>query len=201
MKEQLIQSIVDAGRFLYGRGWSPATSSNYSCRLNDSEVLVTVSGKHKGQLTMDDVMRVDYLGKPLDDKRPSAETLLHTQLYQWREDIGAVLHTHSVQATVLSQLHTGSQLELSDYELLKAFEGISTHATSVVIPIFDNTQDMPALARQVETYLHEHPATPGYLIRGHGLYTWASDMPACLRQVEAFEFLFECELLKKRIAP
>ncbi|MDO9320619.1 MAG: methylthioribulose-1-phosphate dehydratase, partial [Pseudomonas sp.] len=32
-RQQLAQQIVDAGRFLYSRGWSPATSSNYSARL------------------------------------------------------------------------------------------------------------------------------------------------------------------------
>ena len=49
-REHLSQEIINAGRFLYGRGWSPATSSNYSTRLSASEALLTVSGKHKGQL-------------------------------------------------------------------------------------------------------------------------------------------------------
>ena len=48
-REHLAQEIIDAGRFLYGRGWSPATSSNYSTRLSPTEALLTVSGKHKGQ--------------------------------------------------------------------------------------------------------------------------------------------------------
>ncbi len=49
-REQLTQQIIEAGRFLYGRGWSPATSSNYSARLAADRALLTVSGKHKGQL-------------------------------------------------------------------------------------------------------------------------------------------------------
>ncbi|MGF6153528.1 methylthioribulose 1-phosphate dehydratase [Pseudomonas fluorescens] len=194
-REQLAQQIIDAGRFLYGRGWSPATSSNYSTRLSATEALLTVSGKHKGQLGMDDVLATDMSGSSLEPgKKPSAETLLHTQLYNWRADIGAVLHTHSVNATVLSRLLQGPVITFEDYELQKAFSGISTHESKVRVPIFDNDQDIERLASKVQPWLDDHPDCVGYLIRGHGLYTWGPKMSDALRQIEAFEFLFECEL-------
>ncbi|MBU6958417.1 methylthioribulose 1-phosphate dehydratase [Pseudomonas sp. CVAP len=194
-REQLAQQIIDAGRFLYGRGWSPATSSNYSTRLSATEALLTVSGKHKGQLGMDDVLATDMSGNSLEPgKKPSAETLLHTQLYNWRADIGAVLHTHSVNATVLSRLLQGPVITFEDYELQKAFSGISTHESKVRVPIFDNDQDIGRLASKVQPWLDDHPECVGYLIRGHGLYTWGPKMSDALRQIEAFEFLFECEL-------
>ena len=147
----LTRQIIDAGRFLYGRGWSPATSSNYSARLDAERALLTVSGKHKGQLTEDDVLATDLAGNSLEPgKKPSAETLLHTQLYAWRAGIGAVLHTHSVNATVLSRLTAGDRLLLEDYELQKAFAGVTTHEGQVVVPIFDNDQDIARLAGQVQ---------------------------------------------------
>ena len=205
-RELLTRQIIDAGRFLYGRGWSPATSSNYSARLDAERALLTVSGKHKGQLTEDDVLATDLasgtawckhtVGRPL---RPSAETLLHTQLYAWRAGIGAVLHTHSVNATVLSRLTAGDRLLLEDYELQKAFAGVTTHEGQVVVPIFDNDQDIPRLAGQVQQWLDAHPDCVGYLIRGHGLYTWGPQMSDALRQIEAFEFLFECELKTRQV--
>ncbi|RON06689.1 methylthioribulose-1-phosphate dehydratase [Pseudomonas brassicacearum] len=194
-REQLAQQIIDAGRFLYGRGWSPATSSNYSARLSATEALLTVSGKHKGQLGIDDVLATDMSGNSLEPgKKPSAETLLHTQLYNWRADIGAVLHTHSVNATVLSRLLQSPVVTFEDYELQKAFSGISTHESKVRVPIFDNDQDIERLASKVQPWLDSHPDCVGYLIRGHGLYTWGPKMSDALRQIEAFEFLFECEL-------
>lgn len=194
-REQRSQAIIDAGRFLYSRGWSPATSSNYSARLTSAEVLLTVSGKHKGQLTPEDLLAVDMDGRSLEvDKKPSAETLLHTQLYRWRPEIGAVLHTHSVNATVLSRLCLSESLVFADYELQKAFSGIATHESQVVVPIFDNDQDIERLAARVQPWLDQHPDCVGYLIRGHGLYTWGAQMRDALRQIEAFEFLFECEL-------
>lgn len=194
-REHLSQAIIDAGRFLYGRGWSPATSSNYSARLTSAEALLTVSGKHKGQLTVDDLLAVDMNGRSLEDgKKPSAETLLHTQLYRWQPEIGAVLHTHSINATVLSRVCLSDSLVFADYELQKAFSGIATHESQVLVPIFDNDQDIERLAARVQPWLDEHPDCVGYLIRGHGLYTWGAQMNDALRQIEAFEFLFDCEL-------
>ncbi|MDB6143450.1 MAG: methylthioribulose-phosphate dehydratase [Pseudomonas sp.] len=194
-REQLAQEIIEAGRFLYSRGWSPATSSNYSTRLSANTALLTASGKHKGQLGQDDVLVTDLSGNSLEPgKKPSAETLLHTQLYRCRPDVGAVLHTHSVNATVLSRLTPGDHLLLEGYELQKAFAGVATHESAVRVPIFDNDQDIARLAAKVQPWLDAHPECPGYLIRGHGLYTWGAHMSDALRQIEAFEFLFECEL-------
>ncbi|NQD92949.1 methylthioribulose 1-phosphate dehydratase, partial [Pseudomonas sp. CrR25] len=122
------------------------------------------------------------------------ETLLHTQLYSWKPEIGAVLHTHSVNATVLSRLCLADSLVFADYELQKAFSGITTHESQVEVPIFDNDQDIARLAAKVQPWLETHPDCVGYLIRGHGLYTWGAQMSDALRQIEAFEFLFECEL-------
>jgi methylthioribulose-1-phosphate dehydratase len=194
-REQLARQIIDAGRFLYGRGWSPATSSNYSARLGPDRALLTVSGRHKGELGPDDVLETDLAGNSLEaGKKPSAETLLHTQLYAWKPEVGAVLHTHSVNATVLSRLTLSDSLVFADYELQKAFAGIDTHESQVLVPIFDNDQDIARLASRIQPWLDAHPDCVGYLIRGHGLYTWGPRMSDALRQVEAFEFLFECEL-------
>lgn len=201
-REQLSRAIIDAGRFLYGRGWSPATSSNYSARLTSAEALLTVSGKHKGELGMDDLLAVDMQGASLEEgKKPSAETLLHTQLYRWKPEIGAVLHTHSVNATVLSRITLSDSLVFADYELQKAFTGISSHECQVEVPIFDNDQDIARLAAQIQPWLDEHSDCVGYLIRGHGLYTWGAQMSDALRQIEAFEFLFECELKVRALQP
>lgn len=199
-RETLARQIIEAGRFLYARGWSPATSSNYSARLSASEALLTVSGKHKGALGLDDVLATDMQGHSLEPgKKPSAETLLHTQLYSCDARINAVLHTHSVNATVLSRVTSGAVLVFEDYELQKAFSGVSTHESPVQVPIFENDQDIARLASRVQPWLDKHPDCVGYLIRGHGLYTWGASMQDALRQVEAFEFLFECELKMRAV--
>lgn len=67
------------------------------------------------------------------------------------------------------------------------------------VPIFDNDQDIARLAAKVQPWLEAHPDCVGYLIRGHGLYTWGAQMSDALRQIEAFEFLFECELKTRSV--
>ena len=195
---QAAAALVEIGRDAYGRGWLPATSGNLSCRIDDHTAAITVSGRHKGRLSIADIMRVDLEGRALDPQRPSAETLLHTQLYRHFPGVGAVLHTHSVNATVLSRL-VGEALSLNDLELLKAFQGIDTHEASVELPVFGNDQDMVRLAERVARHLEAGPALPGYLIAGHGLYSWGDSVEDAARHLEAFEFLFECELAMRKV--
>ena len=186
--------LVDAGRRLYERGWVPATSGNFSARLDDGRIAITVSGRHKGELVDDDIMLVDADGDALDSsKRPSAETLLHVRLYRRFPDAAAVLHTHSVNDTLISRTR-GDHVALDDYELLKAFRGVNTHDARIRVPIFDNDQDMVRLADRVDAYMDAHPELHAYLIAGHGLYTWGTSLEEALRHLEALEFLFECEM-------
>lgn len=197
------EQLMQAGRFLYGQGWSPATSSNYSVRLDADTAAITASGRHKGQLMKADILAIDLQGRLLEiedvpfdpQEKSSAETALHTGLYRRDPNIGAVLHTHSPAATILSKfLQKDGVLVVDDYEMQKALAGRHTHETALTIPIFPNTQDIDALAVGVDNWLNKHPDCVAYLIAGHGLYTWASDMRNCLRHIEALEFICSCEL-------
>jgi methylthioribulose-1-phosphate dehydratase len=196
--EAAAAELVRVGHTAAARGWVPATSGNFSVRLADDEVAITVSGAHKGELTADRIMRVDLHGRPLEEKRPSAETLLHVQLYRRNPAIQAVFHTHSIGSTVLSRLVQG-ELLLTELEVMKAFAGIDTHETTLRIPVFPNDQDMTRLAERVASCLDGHDPIPGYLIAGHGLYTWGTSVAETLRHLEAFEFLFQCELETRRV--
>jgi methylthioribulose-1-phosphate dehydratase len=187
------QDLIRAGQQLYAQGMVPATSGNFSARLSNNHLVITVSGAHKGKLNERDIMEVDIEGHSLDDRRPSAETLLHVSIYQRFPEARVVLHPHSVNATVLSQL-CDEWLVLRDYELLKAFPGIETHACTVNVPVFQNDQNIPRLAEKVDQCLETLEYPIGYLIRGHGFYTWGNSLEDALRHVEAFEFLFDCEL-------
>jgi len=198
--ERRARELIEAGRELYRLGMVPATSGNFSARLADGSVAITVSGRHKGRLTEDGILRVDAEGRSLDDRRPSAETLLHLNLYRRYPDAHFVLHPHSVNATLLSRLHP-EELVLQDYELLKAFPGIDTHACRVRVPVFDNDQDIARLAARVEERLADHEPVHGYLIRGHGFYTWGASIEDAMRHVEAFDFLFDCELRMRGTRP
>lgn len=201
--ERLAQAageIIVNVRELASRGWTPATSSNFSRRMDASHVAITVSGRDKGRLVDGDIMVVDLDGEPVaTTQKSSAETLLHTQLYKRFADVGCVLHTHSMNQTVASRLYAREgRVRLEGYELLKAFAGNTTHETLLDLPVLPNSQDMPELAAQVEALLDAGPLW-GYLIEGHGLYAWGRDMPEARRHLEAFEFLLACELEMRRL--
>lgn len=194
------EAIVAAGRRLDALGLVPATAGNFSIRLDAARLAVTVSGRHKGFLTPDDVMVVDLEGRAEEPgRRSSAETLLHCGIYRRFPAAGAVLHGHSIANTVLSRA-AGNGLRLAGYELLKAFPGLPTHDAEVTVPVVPNDQDIARMQRGLEALwdgMADIP--PGYLIRGHGSYVWAPDMPGALMRLEALEFMLRCELEERRL--
>src|SRR5438093_9195078 len=102
-----IDALRELGAMLWQRGWSVGTSSNYSVVVSREplELLITASGKDKGRLARHDFVRVAANGKPTVDGQPksSAETLLHVVAAQ-QPGVGAVLHTHSIWSTLLSDI-------------------------------------------------------------------------------------------------
>ena len=195
---EAVESLRDVGSLFYDRGWSVGTSSNYSILVDDepARLLVTASGKDKGRLSCNDFVCVDGEGSPIAAGQPksSAETLLHVEAAR-QPGVGAVLHTHSVWGTLLSDFYfEDGGFSIEGYEMLKGLEGIKTHESSVWVEIFENTQDIPSLAAVVRDRLADvdRPLQYGYLIRKHGLYTWGKDIHEARRHIEIFEFLFEC---------
>lgn len=194
------QDIIDVGHWIDQQGWCPATGGNLSVRLSGEHALITASGCHKGQLTDADLLKVDLDGQSVESSRkPSAETLLHTCLYQLEPSIGAVLHTHSVASTVLSRLIEGDWFELSGYEMQKSLSGNQTHDATIRLAVFDNTQDMKALSDSLSERWADTALCWGFLVRGHGLYVWGVDMPEARRHLEGLEFLFSCALEMRRL--
>jgi methylthioribulose-1-phosphate dehydratase len=198
--DQAVQAITAIGQRLDAHGLAAATSGNYSARLADGRIAITVSGRHKGRLTAKDVMVVDGQGTPLVDQRPSAETALHTLLYRLYPRVTGVLHVHSVASTTFTRhLGAADEIRLQGYEMLKAFPGVSTHETELRLPVFENSQDIPMMAEVVARRLRELPAVSAYLIRGHGVYGWGRDLEEAERVIEALEHLLLCEIEALRL--
>ena len=193
----LVRELCESGQDFHRRGWSLGTSSNFSVVVsrNPLTLLMTGSGFDKGRLEPAHFTLVNADAASLDPAlpRPSAEALLHIALAR-TGGAGAVLHTHSVAATVLSEARLAqSELVLEGYEMLKGLAGITTHETRVALPVFANTQDIASLSRVVESRLAGagDPIKYGFLMAGHGLYTWGDSIPAARRHLEVLEFLFQ----------
>ncbi len=195
--ENLIKKLIDIGRWCWENKLVPATGGNFSVRLSPDKVAITRSGAHKGHLTEDDFIVVDLnTGLPDSKLKPSAETPLHLQLYRLRPEVGSVLHTHSKGATVLSRYYR-EHITISDFELLKALDGVCSPENELKIPIFPNIQDTEQLAQLIQddlSNLLDSQSCWGYTLRGHGLYCWGKDPDDAFRHLEALEFMLDCQL-------
>jgi methylthioribulose-1-phosphate dehydratase len=193
-RTELFERIADVGRRLERRGWAVGTSGNFSAVVSQKplRLAITASGLDKAALVPEDVVEVDEDARLVAGRgKPSAETHLHVAVVRAR-GAGAVLHTHSVWSTLLSDAHAAAgELPIAGYEMLKGLDGVVTHEHEERVPIVENAQDMPALARRVEELLRERPDAHAFLLRRHGLYTWGRDLAEAVRHVEILEFLFE----------
>lgn len=191
---RLANALAEVGRAFYVRGWALGTSGNFSALLQRDPVrlLITASGLGKAALNAQDFLEIDEKCHVLrGSRKPSAEALLHLAVARMR-GAGAILHTHSIWSTLLSDRHAAEGgLAISGYEMLKGLEGVKTHEHREWLPIVENSQDIPALAANVEAVLRSHPDSHGFLLRAHGLYTWGEDVAQARRHVEILEFLLE----------
>lgn len=187
--------LADLGRNFYRRGWVLGTSGNFSAVLSRDplQLAITASGNDKGNLTPDHILQIDAEGRVIAGHgKPSDETLLHLTAVK-QCGAGAVLHTHSVWSTLLSQnvFAHADGIAIAGYEMLKGLAGVKTHEHTEWLPIIENSQTMEELARTVAATLQRFPAAHGFLLRGHGLYTWGKDLQEAQRHIEIFEFLLE----------
>ena len=194
-------ALCALGRWIASRHWVPATGGNFSVRSSEHSALVTASGKDKGELSPQDLLPVSWQDGELScPGKPSAETALHARLYQLDGKIKAVLHTHSVQATVFSRLIAEDSYLFNGYEMQKAISGNTSHDSPCPLALFDNTQDIPALVDLVSQRWQQQPLNWGLLVRGHGLYVWGRSLDEAKRHLEGWEFLINCELERLKLA-
>lgn len=191
----IARQFGDIGRDFYARGWVLGTSGNFSAVVSREPLTlaITASAVSKGAIGLNDIVLIEphatAAGKQAG--RPSAEALLHVTVARHRR-AGAVLHTHSIWSTILSDVHAAQGgLTIKGYEMLKGLEGVTTHEHAEWLPILENDQDMKRLARLVEATLERFPAAHAFLLRQHGLYTWGDDLAQARRHVEILEFLLE----------
>lgn len=198
MQDNFVRSaslLVDTARSLYSRGWLLGTSGNLSAVISREPLLLAMSpsGVDKGALSVEQILMIDDRGRVVSDHRarPSDESPLHIRVII-EQNAGAVIHTHSTWSTLLSDLYADDrELMIEGYEMLKGLEGVKTHEHRERLPILENSQDMIALASAVGDILKGRDELHGFLLRGHGLYVWGTDLAKAKRHVEILEFLFE----------
>jgi methylthioribulose-1-phosphate dehydratase len=192
---ELASTLASIAKSLHARGWLLGTSGNLSAVVEREplQLAMSPSGIDKGELTPQQVLTIDEHAKVISGHavKPSDESLLHIRIVKQR-GAGAVLHTHSVWNTMLSDLFSSEGgVNIENYEMLKGLQGVRTHEHREWLPIIRNSQDMHALADTVAGTLNDHEAAHGFLLERHGLYTWGENLAQAKRHVEILEFLLE----------
>ncbi len=199
------QSLCRVVQDLGAQRWCQGTGGNFSVTLSHDplRLLITRSGADKRRLVTEDLMVVGPGGKPVEGetRKPSAEAELHTRIVSLT-GAASVLHVHSLSNTLLGE-HFADRggFTLRGYEMLKGLEGVTTHEAEVFVPVLHNRQDMAPLSAEIGHILEERPGLHGFLLAGHGLYTWGSSLAEAHRHVEIFEFLFECAARRTQFRP
>ncbi len=194
-KQSAARALADIGRRFYTRGWVMGTSGNFSVvrSTRPMRLVISASSVPKGTMRVKDFLEVNDRGAAVERRapRPSAETLLHVEIARLR-GAGAVLHTHSIWSTLLSQhFVAGGGLAIEGLEMLKGLSGVTTHEHREWIPILPNDQDMTRLSERLVAVLAAHPQCHAVLLSGHGMYTWGDRLADAERHVEILEFLLE----------
>ena len=196
----LAESLASIARDFHSHGWMMGTSGNLSAVVDCDPLRLAISpsGADKGQLTPNQILLVDANAelivsgdKEFHGAKPSDESHLHLRIVTER-GAGAVLHTHSIWNTMLSDRHfADGGIAIEGYEMLKGLDGVSSHEHREWIPIVENSQDMLALADTIADTLNTHKDAHGLLLRRHGLYSWGKDLSQAKRHIEILEFLLE----------
>ncbi|HEV8428000.1 MAG TPA: methylthioribulose 1-phosphate dehydratase [Pyrinomonadaceae bacterium] len=192
---EMAVGLASVAKGFHARGWLLGTSGNLSAVVQREPLRLAMSpsGVDKGELKAEQLLTIDENARIVSahDGKPSDESLLHIRIVKDR-GARAVLHTHSVWNTILSDLYAAEGgLTIKGYEMLKGLQGVRTHDHTEFLPIIDNSQDMTALADLVSQTLDKHKAAHGFLLRRHGLYSWGQTLAEAKRHIEILEFLLE----------
>jgi methylthioribulose-1-phosphate dehydratase len=192
---QIAAGLVTTANSLHARGWMLGTSGNFSAVVEREPLRLAISpsGVDKADVRAEQILLIDENAVVVSKHtaRPSDESFLHLRIVRER-NAAAVLHTHSIWSTLLSDLYAAEGfVVIEGYEMLKGLAGVKTHEHRELLPIIENSQEMRALADTVGETLKRHPDVHGFLLRRHGLYTWGRDLAEAKRHVEIIEFLLE----------
>ncbi len=196
---QVKQEMVDVIKSYNLRGWSPATSTNYSFKDETGQIWVTKSGIDKSIISVDDFITVSNLGESIGEYsnvKPSAETLIHCVLYDLFPETKFILHSHG-PFPVLVSIKLLNEFSVEGYEIQKGFPEVYTHETKTLIPIFSNNQDMTYFKQEL-SYRRPQLRNNCFIIRKHGTYAWGTTLFEAKRHLETLDYLCQCEFINTK---
>lgn len=183
------KEIVAFGRKLLTSGLTAGTGGNLSVINRKKKVIaITPSGVDYFEMSPEDVVLVGMEGGPVERSKykPSSELLFHQALYRGREDIQAIVHTHSVYATTLATLGW----EIPAFHYLVAYSGKKVPLAAYA------TFGSERLARNVAEAIGENNAV---LMGSHGVVTVGPTLAKAFEAAEIIEYVARVYYLAKNL--
>lgn len=179
------KNIINTGIMLLEKGLVQGAGGNISCRVENG-ILITPSGMDYRKLFCEDIVMLDTEGNVLDGSRkPSIEKSLHLKIYKTRENVGAIIHTHSVYATAMAAARV-PLFPITDNQVA-LFGG--------TVPVADYAPiGTDELAENASRAL---ACGQGVLLSNHGALCTGSDLPEALMRCEMLEIFSKIYIMAK----
>lgn len=180
-------ALCAAGRRLAELGFVAGSDGNLSARLDHDRLVITPSGAVKGDLTPDELIIIDLMGRTVTGSgRPSSESAMHLYVYQHRPDIGACVHSHPPYSTAHAVAGVGLQADI----LPEVVVFVGPIALTAYAP-----PGTAAVGESLAPFLADHNA---FILRNHGLLTIGRTMQEALHRHETVEhFARICHLARQ----
>lgn len=183
-EQQLRETIVEAGRRLYAKGYLAGADGNISARLDENRLLVTPSGVCKGFMKPEDLIITDMAGRPLTPNgAPTSELKMHLLIYAQRPEVAAVVHAHPPVATGYSAAGIAPDSPV-------VAEGILTLGKIALAPY--GTPGTAEVTDGMRAHVRESDAI---LMANHGAVTCGPDVEKALFKMETLEHIAEINLV------
>jgi L-fuculose-phosphate aldolase len=185
---ELRRDLVLFSKLLHRLGFMPGTSGNLSVRLDQCRLLVTPSGVSKFLLRSPDMVIVDLQGNLLEGSRKvTSEVSMHLAVYQRREDVGAVIHSHPPIATAFACAGRGLEEMLCQEAVM----------TLGVVPLAKYaTTGTDEVAASIAPFIPDHDAI---LMANHGAVSYDSTLLKAFQKMETVEHLAHISLVAHQL--
>jgi len=191
--------VCELCRDLYRQGWASGTGGGISIK-EGGRIYMAPSGVQKERLLPEDIFVLNAEGtietEPGRGIQLSQCAPLFMHAYKLR-NAGAVLHSHSINANLVTQLFKKS-FRIQGMEMQKGLEGYGAFDT-LEVPIIENTAREADLADSLGQAIRDNPKTHAVLVRNHGVYIWGRDWKQAKTQAECYDYLFETALRMKEL--
>lgn len=191
----------------YNKGWVSGTGGGMTIKVTSELALIAPSGVQKEEIAPKDLFLIDLspstdeayeiVSKP-DNLKISACTSIFVNIFKNRETAGAVIHSHSMSAVMLTKTEKNPTVTIARYEMLKGLAG-GTYFGEHTLPILDNVEHECELAEAVGQAVLDHPKAHAVLVRDHGVYIWGRDAEQAKIHAECYDYLFEAVVRERQL--